>query len=52
MKHSDKIKLAKKLRSNAEIKANTPLFHTKGWSLRAQAKRVKRLVRDHIIFKK
>lgn len=46
MKHSTiksrpKVKLARRLRNRADIKNKTPIFGTKGWQLRAQAKKFK-----------
>lgn len=35
MKHKDKIKLAKKMRSGKELKAHVPLFQTKAWLKRS-----------------
>ncbi len=37
MKHEDKIKLAKKLRSRKEFLNKTPIFLTKNWQLRSEA---------------
>ena len=37
MNHKNKVKLARKLRSQEEIKKKTPIFQTKNWEARKEA---------------
>ncbi len=43
MKHTEKIKIARKLRSKVEAKSGVPIFQSKGWEARKEGikKRIK-----------
>ena len=47
LKHKDKVKLARKIRTRGEIKASVPIFQTKAWEERAEGikKRVEGKIR-------
>lgn len=47
MKRRPKVILARRLRSNSDIKHGTSIFQTKGWHLRAQAKKFKAMPKKH-----
>jgi len=42
MKHKDKVKLARKMRTKAEIKSRVPIFETEAWEKRKKARQAKR----------
>jgi len=46
MKHKDKVKLARKMRTQEEIKAKVPIFSTDAWNSRVKA--IKKKVEDRI----
>lgn len=49
LSHEQKIKLARKLRSNEEIKNHVPIFDTKNWRMRHQEEsEIKDNIRDII----
>ena len=50
MKHSQKIKMAKKMLSNKEIKDHIPIFLSKQWVNRAEQK-LKKIIRQKLIKK-
>ena len=41
MKHTDKIKLARKMLTKEEIQKKTPIFQSNAWESRKEAKRQK-----------
>jgi len=49
MKHKEKVKLARKLRTNDELKSGVPIFQSESWEKRKEAikNRVKRQQSGH-----
>jgi len=43
MKKKEKVKLARKLRTRQELKDRVPIFQTKAWEIRKEARRKKQL---------